>query len=81
MDVTLMDSTLERITELRSTLNVREGSPYAAHLDDLCEYMSRQLAIASLENRVATLDEVSHLLREVRTTWIMVLSCMTERIQ
>jgi flagellar protein FliS len=98
MNVTLMDSALERIAqarrwmdcedsrekdelltsavqivgELRSTLDVREGGPYAAHLDDLCEYMSRQLAVASLENRVATLDEVSHLLREVRTAWVIV---------
>jgi flagellar protein FliS len=68
----LLTSAVQIVGELRSTLDVREGGPYAAHLDDLCEYMSRQLSVASLENRVATLDEVAYLLREVRTTWEIV---------
>ena len=86
MHVTLMDSALERIAQARRWMEYEDsreknelltsavqivGGPFAANLDDLCEYMSRQLAAASLENRVATLDEVSHLLREVRTTWAM----------
>jgi flagellin-specific chaperone FliS len=33
--------------------------------------MSRQLVAANLQNRVATLDEVADLLREVRTAWGM----------
>lgn len=64
----LLNSAVQIVGELRSSLDVREGGPFAANLDDLCEYMSRQLVAA----RVATLDEVSHLLREVRTAWVMV---------
>jgi flagellar protein FliS len=69
----LLTSAVQIVGELRSTLNLREGGPFAANLDDLCEYMSRQLAAAHRHNRVEALDEVSDLLREVRTAWVMVL--------
>jgi flagellar biosynthetic protein FliS len=75
------------VAELRSTLNVRDGGPFAANLDDLCEYMSRQLVAANLQNRacslhgLATLDEVADLLREIRKNAWMVQSCMTVQIQ
>ena len=69
------------VGELRSTLNVRDGGPFAANLDDLCEYMSRQLVAANLQNRLATLDEVADLLREIRKNAWMVQSCMTVQIQ
>ena len=58
------------VGELRSTLDVYGGGPYAVNLDDLCDYMSRQLVAANLQNRIATLDEVSHLLREARSAWV-----------
>lgn len=67
----LLSSAVRIVGELRSTLDVRAGGPYAANLDDLCDYMSRQLLAASLQNRVATLDEVAGLLREVRSAWGM----------
>jgi flagellar secretion chaperone FliS len=67
----LLNAAVRIVGELRSTLDVRAGGPYAANLDDLCDYMSRQLRAASLQNRVATLDEVAGLLREVRTAWGM----------
>lgn len=75
------------VGELRSTLNVREGDPLVANLDDLCDYMSRQLEAANRHNRLETLDEVSDLLREVRTAWAFTSPCsrkhpcMTARIQ
>jgi flagellar protein FliS len=68
----LLSTTVQIVGELRSSLDVHEGGPFAANLDDLCEYMSRKLVAANLQNRVATLDEVAHLLREVRTAWVMV---------
>jgi flagellar secretion chaperone FliS len=78
----LLTAAVEIVGELRSTLDVGTGGPYAANLDDLCEYMSRQLVAANLQNRVATLDEVADLLREVRTAWaIGMQSCMTVQIQ
>lgn len=68
----LLSAAVQIVGELRSSLDVHEGGPFAANLDDLCEYMSRQLVAANLQNRVATLDEVADLLREVRTAWVMV---------
>lgn len=62
---------LHLLKELRGRLDLRGEDPYAANLDDLCEYLSRQLAAASLHNQVATLDEVSHLLRAIRSAWSM----------
>jgi flagellar protein FliS len=67
----LLNAAVQIVGELRSTLDMRAGGPYAANLDDLCDYMSRQLVAANLQNRVANLDEVAGLLREVRTAWGM----------
>ena len=67
----LLKAAVQIVGELRSTLNARAGGPYAANLDDLCDYMSRQLVAANLQNRVATLDEVADLLREIRIAWGM----------
>ena len=77
----LVSGAVQIVGELRSTLNVRDGGPFAANLDDLCEYMSRQLVAANLQNRPATLDEVADLLREIRKNAWMVQSCMTVQIQ
>ena len=67
----LLSAAVQIVGELRSTLDVRAGGPYTANLDDLCDYMSRQLVAANLQNQVATLDEVADLLRQVRTAWGM----------
>jgi flagellar protein FliS len=83
----LVTGAVQIVGELRSNLNVRDGGPFAANLDDLCEYMSRQLVAANLQNRAcsphgtATLDEVADLLREIRKNAWMVQSCMTVQIQ
>ena len=77
----LLQEAVQIVAELRSTLNVREGGPFAANLDDLCEYMSRQLVAANFQNQDATLDEVADLLREIRKNAWMVQSCMTVQIQ
>ena len=77
----LLAGAVQLVGQLRSTLNVREGGPFAANLDDLCEYMSRRLVAANLQNQVTTLDEVADLLREIRKNAWMVQSCMTVQIQ
>ncbi len=77
----LLAGAVQIVDELRSTLNVRDGGPFAANLDDLCEYMSRRLVAANLQNQVATLDEVADLLREIRKNAWMVHSCMAVQIQ
>ena len=77
----LLEGAVQIVGQLRSNLNLRDGGPFAANLDDLCEYMSRQLVAANLQNRSATLDEVADLLREIRKNAWMVQSCMTVQIQ
>jgi flagellar protein FliS len=59
------------VGELRSSLDLEKGGPYAVNLDSLCEYVSRQLSAARRQNEVATLDEISYLLREARSAWAM----------
>jgi flagellar protein FliS len=68
----LLTAAVQIVGELRSSLDVHAGGPHAANLDDLCDYISRQLVAANLQNRVATLGEVADLLRELRTAWMMV---------
>jgi flagellar secretion chaperone FliS len=59
------------IEELRRSLDLNAGGAIAANLDDLYDYMCRQLICANLQNRIAILDEVSHLLREIRSAWVV----------
>src|SRR5690349_13080723 len=58
----LISSAIAIIDELRVSLDLKAGGAIAANLDDLYDYMCRQLVRANLENRVEILDEVSHLL-------------------
>ncbi|MEP7245063.1 MAG: flagellar export chaperone FliS [Gammaproteobacteria bacterium] len=58
------------LDELRASLDLKAGGPIAANLDDLYDYMCRQLIKANLDNRVETLSEVMHLLGEIRSAWL-----------
>jgi flagellar protein FliS len=66
----LLRSAVVIIAELRANLDLRAGGAIAANLDDLYDYMCRQLEAANLQNRIATLDEVSHLLNAIRSVWV-----------
>jgi flagellar secretion chaperone FliS len=66
----LLSSAVAIIDELRCSLDLEKGGPLAANLDDLYDYMCRQLIKANATSRVATLDEVQHLLGEIRSAWI-----------
>ena len=54
---------------LRSSLDIESGGELANNLDDLYEYMERQLVQANLKNDTTILDEVTNLLREIKTAW------------
>ena len=54
---------------LRSSLNLEAGGELAANLDNMYEYMFRRLMEAHAENDEAALDEVSSLLREIKSGW------------
>jgi flagellar protein FliS len=62
-------SAVSMLQALRGSLDLAGGDTMAAHLDDLCEYMSGQLCKARSEGATAPLDEVSDLLNEVRMAW------------
>jgi flagellar protein FliS len=66
----LLAAAVAIVDELRVSLDLKAGGPIAANLDDLYDYMCRQLVKANLTNRIETLDEVSHLLAEIRSAWI-----------
>ncbi|HEU4623161.1 MAG TPA: flagellar export chaperone FliS [Steroidobacteraceae bacterium] len=66
----LLSSAVSIVDELRCSLDLEKGGTIAANLDDLYDYMCRQLMKANLTNRIETLDEVSHLLNEIRSAWI-----------
>ncbi|MEO6185140.1 MAG: flagellar export chaperone FliS [Steroidobacteraceae bacterium] len=68
----LIHRVVEIISELRASLNFEAGSEIAANLGDLYDYAGRQLLRANLENRTDLLEEVSHLLREIRSAWIQI---------
>jgi flagellar protein FliS len=66
----LLSSAVSIVDELRCSLDLEKGGTLAANLDDLYDYMCRQLVKANLSNRIETLDEVAHLLNEIRSAWI-----------
>jgi len=65
----LLQSAMMIIDGLRAELDLGEGGAIAANVDNLYDYMCRQLIAANLENRIATLDEVSHLLDALQSAW------------
>lgn len=65
----LLQSAVMIIDGLRADLDLRAGGPIAANVDDLYDYLCRRLRAADLQNGVAALDEVSHLLDALRSAW------------
>jgi len=57
------------IDGLRASLNVENGGEIAQNLDDLYDYMTRRLARANIENNADILDEVSSLVRSLKSAW------------
>ena len=68
----LIHRVVEIVSELRASLNFEAGGEIAANMGDLYDYAGRQLIRANHENRADLLDEVSHLLREIRSAWIQI---------
>jgi flagellar protein FliS len=75
-DIELKSRLIQRamaiVQELRASLNLAAGGQIAANMGDLYDYCGRQLVRANLENRPELLDEVGHLLREIRGAWIQI---------
>lgn len=54
---------------LRVSLDMSAGGELAVNLDNIYEYSERRLLEANVKNDVAILDEVTALLREIKTGW------------
>ena len=54
---------------LRASLNKEAGGEIAQNLDDLYDYLIRRLLRANLENNMDMLDEVSSLMRSIKSAW------------
>lgn len=65
----LIGKAIAIIGGLRSGLNIEAGGELARNLDNLYEYMTSKLIQANVKNEVAILDEVSGLLRDVKSGW------------
>lgn len=63
---------MDIVQELRGSLNMEAGGEIAANMAALYDYSGRQLVRANAENRVEPLDEVSHLVRQIRSAWVQV---------
>lgn len=57
---------------LRSSLDLSKGGELAANLDNLYEYMERQLIQANLKNDITIINEVISLLLEIKTAWVSI---------
>jgi flagellar secretion chaperone FliS len=70
--VQLLSQCMSIIGELRGSLNLSQGGPLAQNLNELYEYMQRQLLRANAENNVDHVIEVASLLGEIRSAWIAI---------
>ena len=54
---------------LRSGLDLQNGGELALNLDSLYDYMVRRLSLANSSNDPALVEEVSSLLRQIKSGW------------
>jgi flagellar protein FliS len=69
---TAVSKALAIVGELRSTLNLEEGSSLAIELDNLYDYMMGRLLEVSTKRDLSGLEEVQRLLTTVREGWVQV---------
>lgn len=65
----LLHSCVVLVTELRGSLNMKDGGELAQNLSALYEYMQRRLIHANLNNDLKAVAEVASLLENVRSAW------------
>lgn len=65
----LIGKAIDIVGGLRQSLDVSKGGELAENLDRLYEYMTTRLMEANLKNDPAIVEEVSTLLREVKSSW------------
>lgn len=65
----LLGRAITIIDNMRASLDHQQGGELAGRLADLYDYMERRLLEAGASADTAALDEVSSLLREVKSGW------------
>jgi len=68
----LLHSCNTLLAELRGSLNMSAGGALARNLNELYEYMMRQLLRANAESNIEYIKEVASLLGEVRQAWVAI---------
>ena len=66
----LVSKAIGIVEGLRSVLDHEKGGEIANNLENLYDYMKRRLVAANLKNEPAGLDEVAHLLGNLRDAWV-----------
>lgn len=62
-------ATCQLLQALRDNVDVLGGDPLAANLAELYDYAGQKVSLAAAAKCQAPLDEVWHLLKEVRAAW------------
>ena len=62
-------ATCQLLQALRDNVDVLGGDPLAANLAELYDYAGQKVGLAAAAKSRAPLDEVWHLLKEVRAAW------------
>ncbi len=70
--ITRLTKALDILDGLRMSLDIEQGGDIASNLDDLYDYMQRQLIKANAHNDVAILDEVKGLVEEIKGAWVLI---------
>jgi flagellar protein FliS len=65
----LIGHAISIIGGLREGLDLAHGGEVASNLDSLYEYMRTRLLEANIKDNVAMLDEVTGMLREIKSSW------------
>lgn len=60
---------LDIIISLRGCLSMSDGGEVAQNLDQLYEFMISQITMANAENNETAIDDVVHIIREIKSAW------------
>jgi len=65
----LLHSCVRLVTELRGSLNLKDGGELASNLSNLYDYIVRRLLVANASNDQRCIAESLSLLGEIRSAW------------
>lgn len=68
----LISKAIGIVEGLRTVLDQEKGGEIAKNLNDLYEYMKKQMLLGNLKNQTAPLDEVIKLLADLRSAWLII---------